>query len=116
MMDSPLGHPGEVLLLLVICALLAVGACLFIRSGGIIARAMYRLDHPDDPTPPRWRYRRGLQDFIEDIRSYRRYIQLHGFDSAVRTNLLGAACIAYEISTSVVPPESTLALVLASMA
>jgi len=94
MMDSPLGHPGEVLLFLVICALLAVGACLFIRSGGIIARAIYRLDHPDDPTPPRWRYRRGLSDAIEDIRNYRRYFQLHGFDSAVRTNLLGVACIA----------------------
>jgi hypothetical protein len=94
MMDSPLGHPGEFLLVLVMFGLLAVGACLFIRSGGIIARAIYRLDHPDDPMPPRWRYRRGLQDAIEDFRNYRRYFQLHGFDWAVRTNLLGVACIA----------------------
>ena len=93
-MDSPPGHPGELLLVLVICALLVVGAVLFIRSGGIIARAMYRLDHPDDPTPPRWRYRRGLEDAIEDIRNHRRYFQFHGFDSAIRTNLLGVACIA----------------------
>ncbi len=78
--------------MLVVVALLALGLLLLIISGRAIVRLMYRLDHPDEPMP-RWRYRRGLIDFVEDMRIYYRYCRRHGFDPNVLANLGGFACI-----------------------
>jgi hypothetical protein len=87
-------HPGELILLLMTFGLLALGLLLFIVSARAMTRLMHRVDHPDEPMPPWWQYRRGLSDFIEDVRNQYRYIRRHGADANVVGFLGGFACIA----------------------
>ena len=72
--------------------LLALGLLLFIISARAMVRLMYRLDHPDEPMPPWWQYRRGLTHLVEDIRHHYRYFRRNGFDANVVGYLGGFAC------------------------
>jgi hypothetical protein len=87
-------HPGELVLLLVAFGLPALGLLLFVISARAMSRIVYRLEHPDEPMPPRRLYRHGVTHLPAEIRHHYRYFHRYGFDANVLGYLGGLACLA----------------------
>jgi hypothetical protein len=84
---------GGLFLVLAIAALLGGGLLLFFISDRSMYFVMWRLEHPDEPLPSWRRYRRGLNELFERLRSHYRYFLRYGLDASVLGFLVGFACM-----------------------